>query len=84
MATYVHQSVEESSCGEHNAFRFEGDTPRSDQSGNLTVFNEQFAYRILPDMKVGCIFQFLSPGPNELSPVALGAGAPHGWTFRAV
>ena len=26
MATYVHQSVEESSCGEHNAFRFESDT----------------------------------------------------------
>ena len=84
MATYVHQSVEESACGEHDTFRFEGDTPRSDQSGNLTVFNEQFAYRILPDMKVGCIFQFLPPGPNELSPVALGAGTPHGRAFRTV
>jgi tRNA uridine 5-carboxymethylaminomethyl modification enzyme len=49
----MHQSVEESSCGEHNAFRFEGDAPCGDQSSDLTVFYEQFTYGILPDMKVG-------------------------------
>ena len=61
VAAYVHESVQKCSCGQYDTFRFECDTPKSDESDYFTVFNEQFTDGILPDMKVGSIFQFLTP-----------------------
>ena len=38
----------------------------------------------MPDGKILCVLENLAPLPDELTPVALGARAPHGRSFRAV
>ena len=61
VAAYVHQSVEESSRSQYDALCFESNSPDGDESCYLSVFNEKFAYGILPNMKVGGVFQSLAP-----------------------
>ena len=81
---HMHQSVEECSCGNDDAFSLEGYTPASGYSSHFTVFHEQFVYGILPDMEVRNVLQYFTPSPDKFATVALGARAPHSRTFRAV
>ena len=83
-APYVHQSVQESSGSQYDAFGAEGHSPNGGESGYLAVFNEDFLYGVLPDVQVGNILQNLAPCPDEFVAVALCARTPHGGAFGAV
>ena len=82
--SYVHQSVQESSGSQYNAFGAESYSPKGGEPNYLTVFNENFAYGVLPDVQVGSILQDFTPCPNEFVTVALSTRAPHGRAFGTV
>jgi hypothetical protein len=50
----------------------------------LAVFYQQFGHCVLPDVQVGLVLQYATPGPDEFGPVTLGARAPHGGAFGTV
>ena len=54
-AADMHQPVQESSCGQHDTFCMECNSPASGQSGYFTIFDYQLLYCILPDMQIGCV-----------------------------
>ena len=81
MTSDMHKPVEESSCGQYNAFCLEGNSPNCDQAGHFSVFYQKFADGILLNMEIGCIFQSLPPRPDKFGTIALRSRTPHGRTF---
>ena len=83
-ASHVHQSVQESSGSQYDAFGAESYSPKSSESGHFAVFNKNLLYGILPNMQVGSVFQNFTPCPDEFVTVALRTRTPHGRSFGAV
>ena len=83
-AAYVHQSVQESACGDDYGARFEASAPHGLDSANSSLFNDDFCGFVLPHIQVGRIFQPASPFLDEARAVTLCPWAPHGRSFRTV
>ena len=83
-SAYVHQAVQKCSACYHHASGLYRNVHIGKYAGYLLVFHQQLLYLILPDAKVGSVLENLTPGPDELASVALGARAPHGGAFTAV
>ena len=85
-ATYVHEAVEEGARRDDDTLGMQGNVHIGLHARHLLrlLVNEQFPHLILPDAQVLRVLQDLSPFPDELCPVALSTGAPHGRTLAAV
>ena len=84
VAPDVHQSVEEGSGGHHHASRVQFHAPYSLYSNGSSVFHDQLACLILPDVEVGGIVEHRAPLPDELAAVALCTWAPYSGSLRTV
>ena len=84
LSSYMHQAVQECSCGDDDALGVELGSPDGFYADGLSVSNEQFVCLVLPDVEVVGMVEDGSPFPDKLSSVALGTGAPYGRTFADV
>ena len=50
LAAYVHQSVEESACGQDDTLRLEGHSPASGDTCHFAVLYQEFFHGVLPNM----------------------------------
>ena len=82
--TDMHQSIEESSCGNDYAFGFEFCTPNGSYAHSFTLFNEQFVGLVLPNVQIFSRIKCCSPCPNKLLSVALCTGTPHSRAFSDI
>ncbi len=83
-ASDVHETIQEGTGGEDDAFGSEGDVEQGGEPGYFAVFDDKFTHGVLPDMQVGGVLQYFAPCPDELVAVTLRTRAPHGGAFGAV
>ena len=84
LSSYMHQAVQECSCGDDDALGVELGSPDGFYADGLSVSNEQFVCLVLPDVEVVGMVEPVAPFPNELSPIALRPWRPHGRSLALV
>ena len=77
-------AIEESAIGEDYGGGGDRDAEASGDTLDSAVRSDDSDDLVLPERQMRCRLKYREPRAREESLVALGAGAPHSWTFGAV